>query len=346
MAALPSIGSHKVSIRGNASQLRQRINLHPNGRASTFRVALNAHKVKDQESVENKSARQWGKEAQKITPKVRNPGQAGWKVLDLAEYNKGWDIPWNWATVAGGMALWAGCFVGTSFVAVPRAFEAAGVDLRSLSPSGQTAFSLVCQIAVTLLTFMLVKVLTSAYADEVEGKQLFSVSLSDPVKPGQGWLVWALLGVVAAPALVICSSYALTALGLDEFFAGRGTVDGVVQMISLDFTSYINLALVTGVLAPMLEETVFRGFLLASLTKFMPTWAAVVSSSVAFGIAHLSIRDLPLLSVLGVVLGFSYVRSRNLLAPMIIHGTWNTTVLSILFYLSASGVSIKDLLHH
>lgn len=138
--------------------------------------------------------------------------------------------------------------------------------------------------------------------------------------------------------------------------SGRGTVDAVSQIIDIDGSTYLSLITVTGVLAPLLEETVFRGFLLTSLTKWMPTSLAVVLSSVAFGLCHLSPKDFPQLVCLGceqppcqptpahpppqqaarrltrppspfpcsMVLGFSYVRSRNLLTPMIIHGTWNS----------------------
>ena len=41
------------------------------------------------------------------------------------------------------------------------------------------------------------------------------------------------------------------------------------------------------------------------------------------------------LTALGVLLGFSYVRSRNLLTPMLIHGAWNGSVLTILFLLAS-----------
>ncbi len=92
------------------------------------------------------------------------------------------------------------------------------------------------------------------------------------------------------------------------------------------------------------QETVFRGFLLTSLTRFMPTWAAVLASSVGFGVAHLSARDLPVLSALGVLLGFSYVRSRNLLTPIIIHGAWNSGVLTLLFWLTSEGVDVTSML--
>ena len=60
------------------------------------------------------------------------------------------------------------------------------------------------------------------------------------------------------------------------------------------------------------------GFLLTSFSKYMPAPAAVVVSSVAFGAAHLSQRDFPQPVALGVLLGFSYVRSKNLDTPMLI----------------------------
>jgi membrane protease YdiL (CAAX protease family) len=98
------------------------------------------------------------------------------------------------------------------------------------------------------------------------------------------------------------------------------------------------------VLAPLLEETLFRGFLLTSLTKFMSTPAAIFASSLAFGVAHLSLRDLPVLVALGCLLGALYVRSRNLLTPMLVHGVWNSSVLTLLFALTAAGVDVQQLL--
>jgi hypothetical protein len=140
------------------------------------------------------------------------------------------------------------------------------------------------------------------------------------------------------------AAYVVSAAGYEGLFGqGRGTVDGVVQMITLDSPTYLSLLAVTGVQAPLLEETVFRGFLLTSLTRFMPTWAAVFASALAFGIAHLSLKDLPVLVALGTWMGFMYVRSKSLLTPMLIHGTWNSFVLTLLFYLSERPA---PLVHH
>lgn len=62
-----------------------------------------------------------------------------------------------------------------------------------------------------------------------------------------------------------------------------------------------------------------------------------------FGLAHLSPRDFPVLFALGCLLGIIYTRSNNLLTPIIVHGAWNSTVLTLLFYLASTGVDIEKL---
>eukprot|EP00798_Chlamydomonas_sp_ICE-L_P030868 gene30868-35912_t len=178
-------------------------------------------------------------------------------------------------------------------------------------------------ISDTVVTLALIRVLTVKKLDEAP---------EESVKP-YGWAVWAGIGIVLSPFIVGATAYLMSTLGYDEAVAGgRGTADGVA------------LASITGILAPILEETVFRGFLLTSLTKFMPAWGAVIISSTAFGLAHVSPKDFPVLVVLGSLLGFSYVRSRNLLTPILIHGVWNSSVLSLLFYLSSIGVDLEAMM--
>jgi membrane protease YdiL (CAAX protease family) len=121
---------------------------------------------------------------------------------------------------------------------------------------------------------------------------------------------------------------------------GPGTIDAVLPMLKGgegQAGRFFSVLTVTSVLAPLLEEVVFRGFLLASLTKWLPTPGAVVFSSVVFGAAHLAPRDFPQLVTLGIVLGFSYARTRNLLTPMFIHSLWNSGVLIVVAALVATG---------
>jgi uncharacterized protein len=48
---------------------------------------------------------------------------------------------------------------------------------------------------------------------------------------------------------------------------------------------------------------------------------------------HLSLSEVAPLTALGIVLGFSYVKTRNLLVPMVLHGLWNASTLVSLFIL-------------
>ena len=121
---------------------------------------------------------------------------------------------------------------------------------------------------------------------------------------------------------------------------GPGTIDAVLPLLGGgdgQTGRFFSVLAVTSLLAPLLEEVVFRGFLLASLTKWLPTPGAVFFSSVVFAGAHFAPRDFPQLVTLGMVLGFSYARTRNLLTPMMIHSLWNSGVLIVVSVLVSSG---------
>ncbi len=85
--------------------------------------------------------------------------------------------------------------------------------------------------------------------------------------------------------------------------------------------------------APFFEEILFRGFLLSSLTRYLPVWGSILASSLLFALAHLSLSEVLPLTALGCVLGVVYTRSRSLFAPMLLHCLWNSGTLLSLFIL-------------
>ena len=70
----------------------------------------------------------------------------------------------------------------------------------------------------------------------------------------------------------------------------------------------------------------FRGFLLPSLARYMPVNAALVLSSVVFGVAHCSWQRFLPLVMLGLLMGTVYIRTRNLLTPVALHAFWNVYI--------------------
>lgn len=87
------------------------------------------------------------------------------------------------------------------------------------------------------------------------------------------------------------------------------------------------------VLAPLFEETLFRGVVFGALVQRMRLPFAAAASGLAFGLAHLDRYNFVVLAVVGVGLAYVYYRSRTIWASMVTHGTFNafSLILSVLF---------------
>lgn len=270
--------------------------------------------------------------------------EQAFSVFDWQKYAEPFAAPWSGKSAALGMIAWIVSFVGVGFAILPLAQLLAGPDgLAGLSQEDKSIFIFVNQLVETAVGIAVVRYAVSKAAPLPE--ESFRVDFKAPFRKPDGWAAWGLLGVILSPAVVFAAAASLEAIGIKDDPTARGTADAVSQLLVLDPIAFASLFGTTAVLAPILEETVFRGFLLPSLGKIMPTPLAVLASAVAFGLVHLSPRDTPQLTALGILLGFSYVRSKNLLTPMMIHGAWNGTVLCVLYYLQANGVDVQKLIH-
>lgn len=95
-----------------------------------------------------------------------------------------------------------------------------------------------------------------------------------------------------------------------------------------------HLFLAAVVVAPLFEETVFRGLLLSSLLRYLRhAWLAITISGVAFGLIHTGQpQDVLPLCTLGVILGYVRIRFTSLTIPILVHALFNarTMVLVLL----------------
>lgn len=81
------------------------------------------------------------------------------------------------------------------------------------------------------------------------------------------------------------------------------------------------------VLAPLLEEMLFRGVILRSFLHRFPRWPAIMFSAMLFGAAHLNIYQFVVATVLGALSGWLYERSRSLLPCIVLHAAYNTSLM-------------------
>ncbi|MDJ0661378.1 MAG: CPBP family glutamic-type intramembrane protease [Crocosphaera sp.] len=146
------------------------------------------------------------------------------------------------------------------------------------------------------------------------------------------WIVWGLGGyLVALPLVVIIS------LINQNIWNGQGGSNPLLSL-ALEGQDIVVLAIfyfTAALAAPFYEEIMFRGFLLPSLTRYVPVWGAIGISSLIFAVAHLNLSEVLPLTVLGIVLGIVYTKSRNLLSSMLLHSLWNSGTLISLFILGS-----------
>jgi uncharacterized protein len=239
-------------------------------------------------------------------------------------YLQRWEVPWG----AGRLVLCSvaslASFLTVGAVLLPLGAAQMGISLRDLSAEGQTDFVLALQTAETVCGLTIVWLFVRPFQPLPPGLFTFKTE----------GLAWApLFSLACLPAIGIAASIS-SAAHPDVQAAGNGTIDAVLPLIST--SSFPALLAITALLAPLLEEVFFRGFMLPSLTKWLPTPVAILLSSALFSLAHFAPRDAPQLFALGIVLGCSYARTRNLAVPIIVHGAWNGGVLLALIALQAS----------
>ena len=95
------------------------------------------------------------------------------------------------------------------------------------------------------------------------------------------------------------------------------------SLLSNDLVSICFYVAVVSLVAPVWEEMIFRGFLLPSFTRYFRMDVSVLLSSLIFALAHFSMERLIPLTFLGMLMCVVFARSKNILAPIILHSLWN-----------------------
>jgi uncharacterized protein len=251
---------------------------------------------------------------------IQKPVDISISDLVLENINTPWESPWDWEIV------WQVFMVGFFFVGqflLPFIFSNL-INPGTLTTQGQAIY-----------------VFSSYALMSVLGIGVLYLSIK-PYLPTSGdwfkfqwksnWFLWGIGGFLVATPIVIVVS-----LLNEQIWQGKGGSNPLLQIV-LEGKNPIALLLfflTAAVAAPLFEEFMFRGFLLPSLTRYVPVWAAIGISSLIFGVAHLSLSEIIPLTTLGIILGVVYTRTRNLLASMLLHSLWNSSTLISLFILGS-----------
>ena len=84
---------------------------------------------------------------------------------------------------------------------------------------------------------------------------------------------------------------------------------------------------VVALVAPAVEELLYRGLGFTAVNAFYGAVAAIVVTSLAFGLSHGLIEALPVLSIFGAILAYLRYKTNSIYPPMILHALFNAAAL-------------------
>ncbi|GAB2302094.1 hypothetical protein Dimus_036115 [Dionaea muscipula] len=228
-----------------------------------------------------------------------------------------WIVPWTGETILQVMLLWIVSFWFVVSWMIPFAAHVAGFSKDTLTYRGQALYSLLTDVAEGLVGISILHRCLSRFRPLPPGWFKFSLRGSWHFDVAVGCLMFPLVNRLSQLNLDILPLLPSTPVALSNVEQSIMARDPIAMAMYF---------VVVSVCAPIWEEIVFRGFLLPSLTRYMPVWSSILVSAIVFALAHFNVQRMFPLVFLGVVLGVLYARSRNLVPSMLLHSLWNAFV--------------------
>lgn len=138
-----------------------------------------------------------------------------------------------------------------------------------------------------------------------------------------GWprgILFALGALLAAYPVIVLSMFVTRAIGITG-----DSQDAVLYLQSAtNLQDRLPMIAMAVIVAPIAEETIFRGYLHGVIRKYGGRWGAIGVNSLLFAAIHGHAPSLGGLFVLAVALSLVYERTGSLWAPILMHATFNT----------------------
>ncbi len=134
--------------------------------------------------------------------------------------------------------------------------------------------------------------------------------------------------MVAVAALVLASLFNF--VYATYIISGMPMQDEIAKLLASIPRTPLNIALglfAIAIVAPLIEELLFRGLLQKSLMQHMPVWAAIALAAFVFSAVHMQLYAMPALMSLGAAFGYIYYKTGSLRMTIVLHMVNNTLAL-------------------
>jgi len=140
-----------------------------------------------------------------------------------------------------------------------------------------------------------------------------------------GWYRWSAHGrVKTAIAAIVCISAALTFnhVYTEYLFPDlemQALMKEMIASIPKTIGNQILLFVTIAVVAPIIEEVIFRGMLQNNLQGWLPSWVAIFLSAFIFAVIHMQPEAIGALMALGAAFGVIYHYTKSLRLTILLH---------------------------
>jgi uncharacterized protein len=145
-----------------------------------------------------------------------------------------------------------------------------------------------------------------------------------------GRLKFGMTAVIAIGTLVLATTF--NALYANYVISGMPMQDEMAKLLASIPRTPVNITLgifAIAVVAPLIEELLFRGLLQNALMHHVPAWAAIILSAFTFAVVHMQPLAMPALMALGAAFGYIYYKTGSLRMTIILHMINNALALAL-----------------
>ncbi len=128
---------------------------------------------------------------------------------------------------------------------------------------------------------------------------------------------WSLIGINIARLVIIIFAVLAVSLPFLQPLIERYT--GLSEVMAGSEVPLSLLVLATTIVGPLAEELVYRGAVMGAFRAVMSDRWAIVLSALIFGIVHMDVIQGTYAFVLGLILGYLYMKTRNIWCAYLMH---------------------------
>jgi len=104
-----------------------------------------------------------------------------------------------------------------------------------------------------------------------------------------------------------------------------------IQLFGDNIFGYVSLTVSAFIIAPVVEEALFRGFILSTIMKFISPLSSILITSILFAILHFEFSSVIPLFMIGCILGWIYYKTKSIWACLLFHAINNGVALIMEF---------------